>query len=484
MTPWYDKVDIEGTSRTPNDYLKEFYETQTNAHIANVLSKALNADISSNAVRKRGRRMGLRKSQNVTESVTNQDFDNVTVTDDGNTKTVTANVKTKLINSLEELLAFCEVDLSEWEIVRQKIGAWQMGAKTEQKNLTYESGVVSGFVKSDGIEKEQLVKIEIVLERKRRIATLPDIAPILCTSTFPKNPNIKTGVRQGIKRALQWADPHFGYMRKGCRMLPLHHRETIDIIEQVLTLEDFEEIHLLGDIFDFASYSTHFANGPEFANTTQAALLEAHWVLQRQRMLQPDARMVAIQGNHDKRPEDAIAQYIAESYQLRAIKDFELPYSTYSVANLIDLDGLGIEWIENYPNGEDWLGNIRLSHGTVLGSKPGDTVKKLMLSEDSEIQGHGHRMECAIVTKNFNRRSKVQLSAMTGCACYTDGRIPGHNPHLQQWQNGFSIVEYTDDTVFNFTLVPVVNNKCVYGGVLYQGKDYIDELKKDVPWNF
>ena len=101
MTPQYDKVDIEGISRTPNDYLKEFYETQTNAHIANVLSKALNADISSNAVRKRGRRMGLRKSQNVTESVTNQDFDNVTVTDDGNTKTVTANLKTKLINSLE-----------------------------------------------------------------------------------------------------------------------------------------------------------------------------------------------------------------------------------------------------------------------------------------------------------------------------------------------------------------------------------------------
>lgn len=476
ITSWWDETFVfDGVRRTPNDYIKDVYASETNTHIASVLARVTNRDVSTNAVKKRARRLGLRKDQTALPAQTLGA--GASIEEDGNNLTVSAVVNTGIINTLDDLLRFCNVDLETWYVVRHRITAWQMGAKVETKDLVYTEGAASGTVKADGIQKEQLVKIEVVLERKTRIATFPDIVPCRFEAQIKGVPQPKK-----VKVALQWSDPHFGYKWDMHKLVPLHHRPTLQLLEKVLQSFAFDEIHLLGDVFDFAEYSTHFVQSPEFSRTAQPAILEAHWILQRQRKLQPSARMVAFQGNHDKRPEDAIKQYVEASYQLRGVKDFELPYSTYSIANLLDLQGLGIEWVENYPDGEDWIGNIRLSHGVLLGSKPGDTVKKLSVSEDSEVQGHGHRMEAAIITKNYNRRQKVQLSAMTGCACFTDGRVPGHSPHLQQWQNGFSVIEYSD-TEFNITFVPVVNNKCIYNGLLFVAdeQDYMRQLKQDVP---
>lgn len=60
-----------------------------------------------------------------------------------------------------------------------------------------------------------------------------------------------------------------------------------------------------------------------------------------------------------------------------------------------------------------------------------------------------------------------------------DGEVPGHRPASQHWQQGFALSWYGDGWS-NPQAVSIWHGRCRVNGELYEGRDYVSELRGDV----
>jgi len=54
------------------------------------------------------------------------------------------------IKSLDQLLAACDADISKWNVTRYVVNVWEMGRKKKYVDLTWNSGVMDGYVNDTG----------------------------------------------------------------------------------------------------------------------------------------------------------------------------------------------------------------------------------------------------------------------------------------------------------------------------------------------
>lgn len=391
--------------------------------------------------------------------------------------------KSERIHTLKQLMEYCEVDTEVWTVERYIVNKWEVGAKEEKTDLTWERGQLSGSVKKSGkLTIKPLIQIKAWLRRKNPEPIIPTIKPIEINFQY-KKPRQKTKPLKVAGTALIIPDAHIGFWRDPAseKLESLHDRRALDTILQVSQAYDFDKVIILGDLLDAAEWSNKFTREPEFEDTMQPAILEAFWWLGQFRNANQRAEISYIEGNHELRGNTQLIENLKYSYDLRAADEIHLP-PAMSVPKLLALHQLGINYMGPYPDGEVWINEtLRCEHGRLRSSPPGATARKVVEAHDtSTIFGHIHRIEQANRTIYTRHGLKTITGFSPGCVVKLNGYIPATHQR-QNWQNGFAIVEYTENE-FNIQSISIQNGSSIYFGG-YEGRNealIVEEIEDDL----
>lgn len=381
------------------------------------------------------------------------------------------------IHTVPQLLEYCEVDMEEWRVVEQRIGAWPMGRKDEVKDLEFDEGKITGTIKDSGkIHEHTMIKLGVRLVRKEPIADFEfAFRPIESNFKFkkPKKPNGKT-----LGTALLVPDIHCGFWREfdDGGLISLHDRQALDVVLQVANDIKPNKIVIMGDGLDLAEWTDKFLRQPELMHTTQPSLVELHWWLAMLRMANVNAEMYYLEGNHELRSTTATITHLKAAYKLKAARRLTLP-PALSIPNLLSLDDLGIEWVGDYPNGRVWINRqFQVEHGRVSSSVPGGTARKLVEEYDRSIAtGHNHKVEKVSETI-YTREGQRDIVGMTcGMLFKRGGLVPAHYKD-QSWQQGYGVVYYSENE-FEAQVRHIQNGSTILNGRHYEARGEAEIVK-------
>jgi hypothetical protein len=396
--------------------------------------------------------------------------------------------------TLDDLLDALKVDTDIWEVERwgysTKQNDWEGYAKVgTTKVINYENGVQTGYETDAHLDTIPLhgesCKIWATFRRIHPIAIFPTIQPVACKATYKRPP---APVTSGIVRTLIICDPHIGYRRRGRDGLltPFQDRRVLDLALQIAIYAEVDRIDVLGDLLDMNDWSDKFTKEPEFRETTQPAIEEAHWWLRQFREARPGATISLKEGNHEERMRRAVLNHVPAAYGLRRADD-ESGYDALSVPNLLALDALGVEWCGGYPQDLEWLNfGFGLCHGDVARSMPGSTAKAMIdKMRATVVFGHSHTQELLSLDWGRPGGSITATGFCPGCTCHIDGRVPGSDP-FNNWQQGLGIVDFEPGGATAAIMpVTVCDGETIWNGQLFDGRDRLDDLWRDLPdWNW
>ncbi len=348
-------------------------------------------------------------------------------------------IKTKEITTIEDLVKFAKIDLEVWNIDRSIINSWQVASQVNGKFI-----------------KEPLFQVKVYLSKK-----IPDSQKVPVIQNLNLNYNIKVledAYKAPIKKTLVIGDAQVGFersMKTGKLSNTFHDESAMGVILQVLKVDKFDEIVILGDMLDMTEASK-YQQKPEFFNTLQPSINFLGAYLLEIRKLAPNAKIVFLQGNHEQRIINQIIDNFKFAYSLKAFND-ETPI--YSLEKLLDLKSINVELIDKYPGGTYWITDkLRVIHGDLINME-----KELESSQTSFICGHIHKYRQ--FTRTFHNRDSIETlnGVSIGCLCKIDGTVPGVTSR-PSWVQGFAIVHSIDNRsqISHFE----INN----GSIIYNSK--------------
>ena len=282
----------------------------------------------------------------------------------------------------------------------------------------------------------------------------------------------------GWKQAVVLPDPQIGFRQFDDSLDPFHDDAAMSVALQVTAaLEQdggVDQIVNLGDFLDLPAQGK-YEQEAAFAFTTQNAVDRGHLFLGEQRAAAPDAKIVVLEGNHDRRMQKFIQANALSSFGLRRAN---LPESwpVMSLPYLLRLDELNVEYIDAYPAGMWWINDsLRAIHGDKVKSN-GSTAASYTneMPHISTIFGHIHRQEIQSKT-TFDRAGKIKVMAISpGCLCRVDGAVPSVKgsvgidgrpvTYYENWQQGISVITYKPEGSFHVELVHIDDGKTLYRG--------------------
>jgi hypothetical protein len=404
----------------------------------------------------------IHRYQQSEDNLTNDTKDRVEMEDDINTRKYTS--KGPRIQTLEQLIEQCEIDLDEWIIDRHVVNKWEVGAKDATEEVVI----------------HPLFQVKAWLTKREPEAITPVLSPVEIDIGAVKTLKPKK-IKHG--RALVLADMHFGFKRdvKTGQLEPFHDREALAAVFALIKDVNPDIIVIVGDILDLAEWSDKFIRSPDLYNTTQPAIVEAAWFLGQLRKMFPKTDIYLLEGNHEKRVTTTINKHVPVAFGLAGARD-GLP--VLSVPNLLGLKDLAITYIGDYPNGEVWLGeHLRAVHGDVVRAKSGATASAILDdAQATTIFGHVHRCEMASKTLRGIHGARTVSAFTPGCLCRIDGAVPAVKARMN-WQQGIGVVDF-DETFVQITPVPIDQGVAMYQGKHYKGKSYVAQLKAETGWAF
>lgn len=389
------------------------------------------------------------------------------------------------ITTLEELLAFCQVDLDVWEVERHVVNKWETPRKDVKKDIHWDgSGTIgdgSYVYDSGGMYVQQLLQVKAWLIRKKPVPVFPVITPVEMHVSYPHTQK-EFSAPKGLETALIVPDTHFGFYRDlfSGELTPFHDRKVLSIALDIVASYKLDKIIFLGDMLDLPDFSDKFLRSPELTHTTQPAIFEAAWWLGMMRSAAgKKTEMYVLQGNHDVRLDNAIIKQIPAAYTLQSAQAIDEP-EAWSIPSLLGLQSMGIEWVGDYPNGQVWINDTTVAvHGDIAGA-PGTTAIKMLKDKDCNvIFGHIHRGEMASKTIYGRYGYYVVVAYTPGAACKVDGTVPGRKKD-QQWSQGLALVHYTEaDT--NIIHIPINEGQALVNGTVYNSSNeelYLEMLRE------
>jgi hypothetical protein len=219
-----------------------------------------------------------------------------------------------------------------------------------------------------------------------------------------------------------------------------------------------DNIVQLGDLLDLTAHGRFVdSKGAEFANSTQEALQSSLRLFRELRLLAPSARIVYLEGNHEKRvPRDILTNH---GHNL-GIKPADDPngYPLLSVPRMVGLESVDVEYMPGYPDNRYWINdNLQIIHGNITGRN--ESKRTLMSEKVSTIYGHSHRLGVERQTVNFRDGAITRGAWNAGTLSRIDKFVPGThtgygldgNPVSQSydnWQHGFLVVTHNDQDFF------------------------------------
>ncbi len=385
--------------------------------------------------------------------------------------------KSRRIKTLDDLIEACEIDEVVWLIERHKINKWEVGAK-----LPNEFGDME-------ITTSPLFQVTAWMIRRSPIAIDPVVSPVVITvSRTPKVKKVESGA---LLNALALPDPQCGFyksLRTG-KLTPFHDRAALDVALQIAQEYDIQKTIWLGDLMDLAEFTDKFIRSPNYFWSTQPAAIECKWWLTQFVDANPKGEHFAMEGNHDKRLQDQLIKHFKEAFKLRAVDELE-GAPLMSIPKILALHDIGMQWIEDYPNGEVWINDqLVCEHGATARAKSGATVSAMAVDATvSRVFGHTHRLECA--TKTIHERTgarTVKVWSM-GCLCRIDGVVPGVKER-QNWQQALGFIEYLPTGEHEITPIEIHDGRAIFRGKIYEARDRVEQLKDDTAgtkaeWNW
>lgn len=289
-------------------------------------------------------------------------------------------------------------------------------------------------------------------------------------------PDVPARPARGLKLALKGADTQIGYRRLADGTLdPFHDNAAMDVFIQAALKLQPDKVQILGDFLDLASQG-RFAQEASFAQTTQAALNAGHRFLASLRAACPDAAIIVIEGNHDKRMQNFIEANAVAAFGLKRA-DMPDSWPVMSLPYLLRLDELGIEYVDAYPAATDWDNDTtRNIHGTKVNSRGSTTSQYVFeLPHLNTWAGHTHRVEVTYRSVIGARGEAVEsYSANHGCLCRVDGAVPSVNGAIgadgtparvvENWQQGFGLAYYNDTESWPY-VYPIRNGRAIINGI-------------------
>lgn len=344
-------------------------------------------------------------------------------------------LRQKRLGRIAELLEKNKIDVDEiGRINKVTLKDYQMGSKDEAGNPQVTDLESASIVFSpkweDGATWEPVTQAKPVSVRHVKLR-----------KTKPKR----------AKVAVILPDPQIGYrhyMDTG-ELDPFHDEKAMNVALQVVKDLNPDLIVNLGDFLDFPAFGK-YEQEPAFAQTTQHAIDRGHRFLAEQRAYAPDAEIIVMEGNHDRRLDAAIKRNFMSSVGLKRACG-KMP--VLSVPFLLRFDELGVKYVDGYPAARYWINDrLAVEHGYRINSA-GSTARKVAMDEGvSIIFGHVHRIETHYRTMDVRGKPRMVMGATPGCLCRIDGAVPSMKgstdmygrpvKKYENWQNGIAIVEY------------------------------------------
>lgn len=281
--------------------------------------------------------------------------------------------------------------------------------------------------------------------------------------------------RNGLKMSLKCGDNQIGYrILENGTIEEFHDQKAMDLVVEIARREQPDSIVILGDFLDLPSQG-RWAQEAGFARTTQMSLDTGHKWLAMLRAVAPEAEIVLIEGNHDKRLQNFVETNAVSAFGL---KKANMPddWPVMSLQNLLRLDELDVVYYDAYPAATHWdSSTVRNIHGTRANSRGSTTAQYLVdLPHISTWVGHTHRCEITYKTVLGPYGEAIRsYSANPGSLCKTDGTVPGFHAAIhadgtsarivEDWQQGFGVNYYNDHESWPF-VYRIENGVTIYNG--------------------
>lgn len=234
-------------------------------------------------------------------------------------------------------------------------------------------------------------------------------------------------VPSGIKKCLMIADVHGRF----------YNRNALEIAINYAIKERCDSVIIDGDFLDQYQYS-RFDKNP----SVSAIFEEQEWGQDVLELLQKTFGYVVYKaGNHCIRREKTIEKLSASMPEL-------MEYSKLS--NYLFYDGCAVNFVEDYRFVK--YGKLNIIHGHEIYGGSGIHVahNRFMKTLDNTLSAHSHKAQ-SIIKSNIN--GDIYGSWALGCLC---GLNPRYSP-MNDWNNGFAVVEKDSDGNFD------VNNRIILG---------------------
>jgi len=363
------------------------------------------------------------------------------------------------IKTLDDLLKAACVDKKEWHVTSWKANAWETAHKVK-----------------DTIRKVTLHQVKANLERRIE-ATYRPAEP---ARVIPKidHPARKSNLKQAV--IVPDLQAGFAWRNRYTYLEPMHDRKAMDAVLRFIREVNPHYVVLLGDMVDFAPWSTRFPRKPEYKQTTQPTIDELHWWLAEIRSSAPGAKVVYMAGNHEERMQKAMVEKLSEATYLTKAYE-ESP--ALSIRNLLRLDDLDIEYVGPY--GADWWlwDRVRINHGTKVRSGGGATAMAIAKTARwSEVYGHIHKVEMMQKTFHGPFGRNVITAMSPGCLCRVDGTVPGVSLS-PDWQQGCGVATLDEKTEqVHMQVLPIYDGSLVYDGRVIEGQDPAEQIAFETGW--
>ena len=303
------------------------------------------------------------------------------------------------IRRLEALLKEAAVDTSKYEVERYTVNSWSTGNFQVKAHLKAKAGKIPAPV----YEPLPEPRTEI-LGTAMRVLCIPDVHfGFTC----------ETGLAENGEPTFDWRT--------------IHDERAVGVVLAVAKAYQPEKIVILGDLLDLPALS-RWEVEPKHRHQTLTAIKAAHNFLKTLRINCPNAKIVLLEGNHERRLKDYLAKNAPE-----------LLWAT-DVPGLLGLKELKIEYAGPYGARVPVAQGIFATHGHLIGRKGGESAAKMLGAYHlSTIFGHTHRLELAFHRHyDENTQGKTVFSMGCGTLAKLDGTVPGSQ--FPDWQQGFGVL--------------------------------------------
>jgi hypothetical protein len=351
-------------------------------------------------------------------------------------------------NDIPALMAFHNLDASEWTATHTTANRWESAAKIDNEWVT-------------------------TTLRQLKVNFVPTAAKALGFGPARiDGPRYEPKPIQG-----PLTDDYTLYAILPDQQIPHHNKPLHELVCRWLDTNQPYGMILSGDVIDLPTLSKHRHNPhmvPNRDTAFQQGIDETYAVMANYVQASPSPFRRMIPGNHEERLQNFLIERAPELVGVKRAGQ-EDQHSAFSIPFLIRSDELGFEWV-TAPNGAEWPDaelvlspHLAIRHGWLAKKGSGKTAWATLDSLGySVIVGHTHRQGQVFKTIREITGARRTVTALEA-GSLSEPEL-GYTAGNADWQHGFAVVRMFSDGTFDASLAKYVNDTLIWEGQRYEDR--------------